>query len=1369
MPTTTKVAFRALGASAAVIFFAACTQEQQPFEPDARANLPQASGADVRVARVIEPDQLGLANPAGLAFSPGNGTLLLVTRTPGTPPGSATDIELITLDEDRVGSVRIAAAVADPVNMAFDGDANRLLIFQSANNQLIEILARSDGSLDPQTLRRVDAGSWGLKNPQGLTVDPASGQLFILDAGNSKIFGVEPDPQLGFERPIVSEIDLAWAGSADLRGLAFDPTNGHLHVLEPAAQALYELTETGDVVATRDLSGFDFHNPQGMTFGPSGDSTDDPLQMNLYIADSGLGGAGSTFAEIGHITELTFELPPAPPAALFAPEVATLIQTIRTYQFNPPSPDPAGITRIDGDRLLISDSEVNEMKIFKDVNLFEIDADGRVYETGNTTIHQSNNEPTGVTWNPANNHIFISNDDRDEIYEMDAGSDGVYGTSDDIVTSFDTGAFGSGDPEGVAFDASQGVLYIVDGVDAEVYRVSPGSNGVFDGTGGSGDDQVTHFDTKRLGLTDPEGIVWDSDTGHLYGVGKPVNTVFHFTTTGDLVREIDISAANADKPAGLGYAPSSVNPGQMSLYCVDRNVDNNSNSNENDGELYEFMLPSFDGNTMPTVSITAPANGSASVEGDPVTFTGTATDSEDGDLTASLSWTSSRDGTIGSGGSFTTSALSPGTHTITASVTDSGDLQGFDAITVTINVEGLNTIEVRVAGSSDDSEEESSGRVDLTSSDLEMVFDGSDQTVGMRFNGITVPPGATIFSAYIQFQADETQSVATSLTLQAEASDNAGTFENVDWNVSSRSRTAASVSWSPPSWNTVGEAGAAQRTPDISALIQEIVDRSGWSSGNSLAIIVTGTGERVAESYNGTSSAAPLLHIGYVVESSQNDPPVANDDDFTGNPVDEGGTLTNLNVLANDTDSDGSLDAKTVTITGATNGVATVNPNGTVNFTHDGSETSTASFTYTVDDDGGATSNVATASLAVSPVNDPPVANDDDFTSTLVAEGGTLTNLNVLANDTDVDGTLDVTTVTITGATNGVATANADGTVNFTHDGSATTTASFTYTVDDDGGATSNAATASLAVGEVNDPPVANDDDLTGNPVDEGGTLTNLNVLANDTDSDGSLDATSVTITGATNGVATANSDGTVNFTHDGSETSTASFTYTVDDDGGATSNVATASLAVNAVNDPPVAFDDAGSVVEGGTLNEAAPGVLSNDSDPEGDQLTVSATPITPPAHGTLTLNADGSYSYTHDGSATTIDSFQYEISDGNGGTDTATVNLTITGQPGTVVVLTPSGIDGYSTVGGKNSDRHLQVLVTLVDGTGAPIAGATVTATISGPTTGGGTLTTDASGTALFKITNAPSGTYTTTLDEVIATGFTWDGNTPPNSFSK
>ncbi len=100
---------------------------------------------------------------------------------------------------------------------------------------------------------------------------------------------------------------------------------------------------------------------------------------------------------------------------------------------------------------------------------------------------------------------------------------------------------------------------------------------------------------------------------------------------------------------------------------------------------------------------------------------------------------------------------------------------------------------------------------------------------------------------------------------------------------------------------------------------------------------------------------------------------------------------------------------------------------------------------------------------------------------------------------------------------------------------------------------------------------------------------------------------------------------------------------------------------------------------------------------------------------------------------------------------------------------VLTPAGSDGYSTLGGRYADRHLEVTVTLVDGTGAPVAGATVSATISGPTAGGGTVTTDASGIVTFRITNAMSGTYTTTVTEVTAAGLTWDGTTPPNSFEK
>jgi hypothetical protein len=165
------------------------------------------------------------------------------------------------------------------------------------------------------------------------------------------------------------------------------------------------------------------------------------------------------------------------------------------------------------------------------------------------------------------------------------------------------------------------------------------------------------------------------------------------------------------------------------------------------------------------------------------------------------------------------------------------------------------------AASADDAEENSAGRVSTRSSDLELTYDRSYQTVGMRFGGTAIPVGATIVNAYIQFQTDETQSVATSLTIQGEDADNAGSFLRLTGNISSRPRTAAAVSWSPPAWTTAGEAGPDQRTPNIASVIQEIVNRPGWSSENAMVLIITGTGERVAESYDGNSAAAPLLHV----------------------------------------------------------------------------------------------------------------------------------------------------------------------------------------------------------------------------------------------------------------------------------------------------------------------------------------------------------------------------------------------------------------------------------------------------------------------------------------------------------------------------
>ncbi|MBN1673309.1 MAG: hypothetical protein JXR37_19845, partial [Kiritimatiellae bacterium] len=175
-------------------------------------------------------------------------------------------------------------------------------------------------------------------------------------------------------------------------------------------------------------------------------------------------------------------------------------------------------------------------------------------------------------------------------------------------------------------------------------------------------------------------------------------------------------------------------------------------------------------------------------------------------------------------------------------------------------------LEIRVAVSSDDAEEGPDSGMHLASSDLELVEDGGIQTVGIRFPGVGVPRGATIVKAYVQFKTDETGSAPTTLRIQGQAADNAATFSAANGDITGRPRTGAGVWWQPPEWDTVGEAGDRQRTPDLSAVVQEIVNRPGWQSQNALAVIMTGSGRRTAEAYDGDHAGAPLLHIEYVVQ-----------------------------------------------------------------------------------------------------------------------------------------------------------------------------------------------------------------------------------------------------------------------------------------------------------------------------------------------------------------------------------------------------------------------------------------------------------------------------------------------------------------------
>jgi DNA-binding beta-propeller fold protein YncE len=268
-----------------------------------------------------------------------------------------------------------------------------------------------------------------------------------------------------------------------------------------------------------------------------------------------------------------------------------LVNTVDASQWSPPSPDSSGIAYISHlGTLLVSDGEVNEISaLFTGDNLFEMSLSGTLLRT--LTAFSFSDEPTGVAYNPDNQHIFFSDDSGTRsVYELDPGPDGLYDTSDDIVTSFKTSAYGNTDPEGLAYDTMRGVLYIADGVSDTIYFVDPGSNDIFDGVPSEGgDDIVTSFDAGALGINDPEGIAYDPTFDLLYIIASE-NSVAMVTPTGELLGTLDTSAANADNPAGLGLAPSSGDPDQMSLYMVARGVDNNSDPNENDGMVYEFEL-----------------------------------------------------------------------------------------------------------------------------------------------------------------------------------------------------------------------------------------------------------------------------------------------------------------------------------------------------------------------------------------------------------------------------------------------------------------------------------------------------------------------------------------------------------------------------------------------------------------------------------------------------------------------------------------------------------------------------------------------------------------------------------------------------------
>ena len=439
----------------------------------------------------------------------------------------------------------------------------------------------------------------------------------------------------------------------------------------------------------------------------------------------------------------------------------------------------------------------------------------------------------------------------------------------------------------------------------------------------------------------------------------------------------------------------------------------------------------------------------------------------------------------------------------------------------------------------------------------------------------------------------------------------------------------------------------------INVTFQIAASAGGGTTPLTLSDIVGSDPLGLAVSVNGSNGSVNIEAF------ASNDPPNAVNDSGSTN---EDQSVT-INVVANDTDPDGDTLSVINTTSPAHGSVAIVN-SASVRYTPAANYHGSDSFSYTVSDGNGATDQ-AQVTVTVNPVNDLPVAvNDEAATS----EGQAVT-IPVLANDSDADE--DTLTVTeVTQPSNGSTSINGSTTVTYVPTAGYFGQDSFSYTVSDGNGGT-DTANVSVTVTEQNDPPVANDDTASTNE-DEAVTI---NTIANDTDPDGDTLSLTNTTSPAHGSVAIVNST-SVRYVPSPNYHGADSFGYTVSDGKGGTDQ-AQVTVTVTSVNDRPVANDD--TVVSDGS-QPLSVAVLSNDNDPDGDTLSISE--VGQPAQGSAVINGN-TITYTPGANFQGADLFSYTVSDGSL-EDSATVTVTAQAdnQPPVAVDDTGSTTKGFPVV---------------------------------------------------------------------------------------